>query len=202
VLSKVASRRRITYETWPASGRARYPAKAPKWYRRHCSVRIIATLYFTREIVIPLAFPLTLTFLLTPAVALLQRLHIGRIMAVFITVLLSVAVAGGIGWIIANQLVDVANQLPLYRQNIHAKVEAFHIPATGPVGQAAKSVQEVVRELTGPGAPPPAQFPPSRDQKQPNARSAPVSPVPVQMVEAPTNGWTEFRDLGTQLSRF
>jgi predicted PurR-regulated permease PerM len=54
-----------------------------------------------------------------------------------------------------------------------------------------------VRELTGPGAPPPAQFPPSRDQKQPNARSAPVSPVPVQMVEAPTNGWTEFRDLGT-----
>src|SRR5712691_5975167 len=42
---------------------------------------IIAALYFTREILVPLAFALTLTFLLTPAVNLLEsggaamRLH-------------------------------------------------------------------------------------------------------------------------------
>jgi len=38
----------------------------------------IATLYFAREILVPFAFALTLTFLLTPVVALLQRLHTGR----------------------------------------------------------------------------------------------------------------------------
>src|SRR5689334_18523630 len=75
----------------------------------------VAVLYFAREIFIPLAFALTLTFLLTPVVALLQRLRTGRVGAVLTAVLVSIAAAGGIGWIIANQLVDVANQLPLYR---------------------------------------------------------------------------------------
>ena len=95
----------------------------------------VAALYFAREILIPFAFALTLTFLLTPVVALLQRLHTGRVVSVLTTLLVSIAVAGGIGWIIANQLVDVANQLPLYRQNIRAKIEAFHLPVTGQLGK-------------------------------------------------------------------
>jgi predicted PurR-regulated permease PerM len=158
----------------------------------------IVALYFTREILIPFAFALTLTFLLTPVVAFLQRLHVGRIVSVLATVLVSIAVAGGIGWIIASQLVDVANQLPLYRQNIHAKIEAFHLPATGQLGHAAESVKEVVQELTSPSAASPVLPPPGRNQKQRNALTAPpVSPMPVQMVQPPTNEWAELRDLGT-----
>src|ERR1700747_2655254 len=82
----------------------------------------IAALYFARDVLIPLAFALTLTFLLTPVVALLQRLRMGRVVSVLLTVVASILVACGIGWVIAYQLVDVANQLPLYRQNIHAKI--------------------------------------------------------------------------------
>jgi len=51
-------------------------------------------------------------------VAFLQRLRAGRVLSVLTTILLSIAVLGGIGWIIATQFVDVANELPLYRQNI------------------------------------------------------------------------------------
>ena len=94
-------------------------------------VGTIAALYFAREILIPFAFALTLTFLLTPVVALLQKLHAGRVVSVLTTVLVSVAVAGGIGWIIANQLVDVANQIPLYRQNIRARIERFSPSGNG-----------------------------------------------------------------------
>jgi predicted PurR-regulated permease PerM len=155
----------------------------------------IAALYLAREILIPFAFALTLTFLLAPVVALLQKLHIGRVVSVLTTVLVSIAVAGGIGWIIANQLVDVANKLPLYRQNIHAKIEAFHIPVTGQLGQAAESVKEIVRELTSPGAASPASPPEDRNENQPKAPSAPISPIPVQMVQPPTSGWTQLRDL-------
>src|SRR5579862_4672988 len=100
----------------------------------------IVAMYFAREVLIPLAFALTLTFLLTPIVTLLQKLRTGRTFAVLVTVLVSLAVAGGIGWTILSQLVDVVNQLPLYRVNIHAKIEAFHIPATGQFGHAAQSV--------------------------------------------------------------
>ncbi len=157
----------------------------------------IAALYFAREILIPFAFALTFTFLLTPAVALLQRLPSGRVVSVLATVLVALAVAGGIGWLIANQLVDVANRLPLYRQNIHAKIESFHVPVTGQVGHAAASVQEVVQELISAGAPSPAAPPHGRDPKRSNGTPAPASPVPVRVVLPAENGWTQLHDLGT-----
>ncbi len=159
-------------------------------------VGAIVALYFAREILIPFAFALTLTFVLTPVVALLQRLRIGRVASVLTTVLISIGLAGGAGWIIANQLIDVANELPLYRQNIHAKIEAFHIPVTGHVGKAAESVKEIARELDTPVAVSPAS--PRPGQKQlPKAAPAPASPVPVRIVQPSTNGWTNLRDLGT-----
>jgi predicted PurR-regulated permease PerM len=156
----------------------------------------VAALYFAREILIPFAFALTLTFLLTPAVALFQRLHAGRVLSVLATVVVSVAVAGGIGWIIATQLVDVANQLPLYRENIHAKIEAFHLPVTGQLGQAAKSVQEVVEELTSPGASSRALASQGRKLNKLSGPPAALAPTPVQVVQPSASGWTQLRGLG------
>jgi AI-2E family transporter len=106
-------------------------------------------------------------------------------------------VAGGIMWIIANQLVDVANQLPFYRQNIQAKIHAFHLPVTGQLGQAAESVKEIGRELTGPGTAPAAPLLKGQNRKQPGGTPPSTSPVPVRVVPAPDSGWTQLRDLGT-----
>src|ERR1035437_1624207 len=85
----------------------------------------IAVLYFARTILIPLAFAVTLTFVLSPVVALLERSRMGRAASVAVTVLVMLAVAVGVGWIIVVQLVDVAEDLPIYRQNINAKMEAL-----------------------------------------------------------------------------
>jgi predicted PurR-regulated permease PerM len=162
----------------------------------------VAALYFAREVLIPFAFALTLTFLLTPVVALFERLHAGRILSVFTTVVVSIAAAGGIAWIIANQLVDVANQLPLYQENIQAKIQAFHIPASGQLGRAAESVKEITTELSGQAAPPAP--PPTRNKKQPVATPqtpgvTAAAPMPVQIVPPPTSEWTTLRDLGTPI---
>ena len=158
-------------------------------------VGTIAAAYFAREILIPFAFALILTFLLAPVVASLEKLHTGRIVSVLTTVLLSIALGGGIVWIIANQLIDVTNQLPLYRQNIHAKIEAFHVPLTGQLGQASQSVQDIVQELTGPNPPSPA----AGVKKPSNAPPSVSAPMPVSIVDAPTSGWAELRDLGTPI---
>jgi predicted PurR-regulated permease PerM len=161
----------------------------------------IAALYFARDILIPLAFALILTFLLTPIVALLQRLRIGRIAAVLLTVLATIVVACGVGWVIANQLVDVANQLPLYRQNIHAKIEAFHLPVQGQLSRAAASLQEIGRELSSQD--PPSKTPLSKapNQKRPIPPPAitAAAPLPVHVVQPETSGWTELRDWGTPI---
>jgi predicted PurR-regulated permease PerM len=159
----------------------------------------IAALYFAREVLIPFAFALTLTFLLTPVVNLLQRLHAGRALSVLLTVLVSITLAGAIGWTIANQLVEVASQLPLYGQNIQAKIQALHTPVTGQLGKAAGSVKEIARELASAGAESTAP-PAARNQKTPAAASsAPKSPLSVQVVDAPASEWAELRDLSTPL---
>ena len=56
------------------------------------------------------------------------------------------AAAGGVAWIIAIQLVDVAERLPTYRQNIHVKMQALRVPSTGPMGLAANSFRDIARE--------------------------------------------------------
>ena len=157
----------------------------------------IALLYFAREILVPFAFALTVTFLLTPAVVRLQKLHAGRALAVLATVVVSVAMAGGISWMIANQLVDVANQLPQYRQNIRAKIAAVHLPVTGTLGRATQSVQEIVAELTSPSPPSPALASQERKQKKPSVPSVAESPTPVRIIQPSATGWTELRDWGT-----
>jgi predicted PurR-regulated permease PerM len=155
----------------------------------------IAALYLAREILVPLAFALILTFVLTPVVALLQRLRIGRVASVALTVLVTMAAAGGVAWIIAVQLVDVAQELPRYRQNIYAKVEALRIPTKGPLGLAATSLREIASELSSPWAPPPASEAAAQARKQRTARSTPALPLPVRVVQQPAGGLDYLLDL-------
>src|SRR4029077_1876864 len=91
-------------------------------------VVVILILYFARAVLIPLALALALNFLLTPMVMWLLRLRVPRVLAVAIVMLVSAAVVGGMGWIVADQLLQVASNLPEYRLNIHDKIEALHLP--------------------------------------------------------------------------
>jgi predicted PurR-regulated permease PerM len=155
----------------------------------------IAALYFAREILIPLAFALILTFVLTPVVALLQRARIGRVPSVAVSVLVTIVAAGCVGWIIATQLVDVAKDLPRYRQNIQAKMEAFRVPTKGPLGLAANSLKDIAQELSSPAAPSPGPIPPVRNREQGAAPSTPGLPVPVQIMQPPAGGLEYLRDM-------
>ena len=157
-------------------------------------VAVVAVLYLARDLLVPLAFAVILTLILTPAIAWLEKLRMGRVPAALLVMLMSMAGAGAIGWMIFNDLVDVANQLPEYRQNIHKKLEAIRAPSTGAVGRAADSVKELRKELTSPPAPvaPPAASGRAGPPVAPNAAS---HPLPVQVVEAPANELQYLRDL-------
>jgi len=160
-----------------------------------------AALYFARGILIPVAFALILTFVLTPVVALLQRSRIGRVPAVAMTVFLTMVVAGSVAWVIAIQLVDVAEKLPLYRQTIHAKMEALRIPTEGPLGLAASSLKEIARELSDPAAPSPDPGPAVQNRKQRAGPNTPARPLPVQIMPQPANALDYFRDLAMPVLR-
>lgn len=142
----------------------------------------LAILYFASEILIPLAFALIVAFVLTPAVTMLKRLRIPRVLAVAITLLIATAVVGCTGWVIATQLVEVANRLPGYRQNIRHKIEAFKMPETGPLGQAAHSLKDIGEELAEA----------STGGKQPYDPGAPIT---VRVVAPDTNRVTAIGNL-------
>ena len=84
---------------------------------------VIAILYLAREILIPLAFAVVLTLVLTPAVGWMQKIGLGRFPSVLLIMVVSIAVAGGVGWVIFNELVEVVNDLPSYQQNIHKRLK-------------------------------------------------------------------------------
>ncbi len=111
---------------------------------------VIAVLYFARAILIPVALALTLNFLLAPAVLYLHRFRLRRVPAVIIVVVVAASILGGIGWVMASQLVRIAEQLPDYRVNLHAKLETLHTPTLGPMGRAIRGMREVGQEIASP----------------------------------------------------
>src|SRR5579863_5970470 len=93
------------------------------------AVAAIAALYFARIVLIPFALALLFTFILTPVVRILERIHLRRIPSTLLVVLLSVAACGAVGWMVAKQLSEVADQLPAYKSNIKTRLGSLHWPA-------------------------------------------------------------------------
>ena len=148
----------------------------------------IAALYFAREVLIPFALAVLFSFMLTPVVKGLEHLRLGRVPSVGIVVLVSLLVAGGIGWIVSNQLIDVISQLPSYRENIHNKVEALRGPAGGALKKATDNVRELSEALT-------VELAPATPGATPGLTTTPPRPVPVQVIERPPGGLQYLRDM-------
>ena len=72
---------------------------------------VIAFMYFTGEVLKPLALAVLLSFALAPAVRLLERAGLPRVAAVVLTVVLTLGVLGGIGYR-RRAAVDLAGQTP------------------------------------------------------------------------------------------
>src|ERR1700748_3067506 len=89
----------------------------------------VLILFFARDLLIPLAFALTLAFLLAPAVARLESRRVPRVLAVGITGILALILICGVGYVVSRRLLNVARSLPAYRLNIQQKIASVHSPA-------------------------------------------------------------------------
>jgi predicted PurR-regulated permease PerM len=142
----------------------------------------IALLYFGREIFIPVALAFVLSFLLTPLVSWFQKLHIGRVPAVLAVMALCLAMTVFLGWRVGAQLVEITAHLPEYRTNIERKIRALRSHNNAPILQATNTVQQLNKQLTGPGQP---------GSKGDGSRP----PIPVQVTRPPASVFQELRDL-------
>jgi predicted PurR-regulated permease PerM len=109
---------------------------------------IVCVLYFGRELLVPLALAALLTFMLAPLVTRLQR-WLGRVASVLLVVAMIFVGTGAVGWVLTRQAVDLANQLPNYKDNIRTKLRSIQMPHEGPFSKFSKTMDELKKDLPG-----------------------------------------------------
>jgi predicted PurR-regulated permease PerM len=158
------------------------------------TVVAIATLYFARIVLIPFALALLFTFILTPVVKILERIHFWRIPSAVLVVLLSVGACGAVGWTVAKQFSQVVNQLPDYKANIRTKLTSLHWSSHHALDNASQTMTDIGKDLA---AAPTA--PRSGDSTLPQPtliRPVPQPrPVPVEVVKSPALPLESMQDV-------
>lgn len=142
---------------------------------------VLATLYFAQALLVPLFLAALLTFLLAPLVTRLEKV-IGRVAAILLVVLLILGGATTGGWVLTQQLVDLATKLPEYKENITAKLRSLKVPSGGKFDEVSKAVEELKQEL--PGAGPSKAVPKEGDPPTAAATEPAQAPVPVEVINA------------------
>jgi hypothetical protein len=101
-----------------------------------------------------------------------------------------------VGWVVTDQLVQIINDLPEYRENIDHKMAAIRAP--GSLTKLAKNVQDLGKELT---TSPPSQ-PPVATPRKPARSARAATPVPldangplkVEVIEPQPNALQSLRN--------
>ena len=138
---------------------------------------IVTALYFGREVLLPMALAVLLSFVLAPPVRLLQRLYLPRFAAVTIVVLLAFGVIFGLGTLMFAQISQLAGDLPRYQSNLGEKIQTLRgaTTASGTLEQASQVLRNLQKELDRPKNSKPVS--PSAS----DAGAAPDRPIPVEV---------------------
>src|SRR5712672_1861930 len=117
---------------------------------------IITTLYFGREIFVPIALAILLSFVLAPLVGSLQRILVPRGLAVVSVVILAFSLIFAMGSLLATQLTQLAGDLPRYQSTISEKIQSFRDTKAGrgTLERASDMLKDLSKELDKPKAAP------------------------------------------------
>lgn len=153
-------------------------------------VLAIGGLYLGREIFVPFALAILLSFVLTPLVNWLRRWKVPRIAAVLIAVSMAFIVVTGIALIVGRQLVQLASNLPNYQTTITEKIHSLQTsaPGGGVVDAVTTTMQDLGRELSGDekksGAAPSRLGAGGQNQEPVTVRMEPPQPRPLELIRS------------------
>jgi predicted PurR-regulated permease PerM len=160
---------------------------------------IIGTLYFGREVFVPIALAILLSFVLAPLVRLLQRWYMPRGLSVISVVLLAFISIFALGGVIATQLTQLAGDLPRYEFTMREKIKSVRGTAatSGTLERAADVLQDLGKELNKPKDPatsPTIQPPIPSPGQEPR-------PIPVEVRQPPPTALESLAALISPLLR-
>ncbi|MFT3784685.1 MAG: AI-2E family transporter [Tepidisphaeraceae bacterium] len=113
------------------------------------AVLTVACLYWGRDLFIPIALAVLVSFLLAPAVEWLVRRHVPNGLAVGVVTSFAGLLCVGVLILVSMQVVDLATKLPDYKDNLVTKLRALR-QTTGSMKQITATVNELQHELATP----------------------------------------------------
>jgi predicted PurR-regulated permease PerM len=144
-------------------------------------VLIVAALFLARDVLIPLALAVLISFVLAPLALALRRTGLPRAPAVIAVVALTFGAILGVGALGTAQISQLAEQLPQYQLNIRDKIRSLKSVTNSAVATQANSViEDIGREIA------------RGKQAQPAPTTQPLgskdgAPVPVEIRSATSN---------------
>ena len=139
------------------------------------AVALVGLLYFARDFIVPVVLAGLLSFLLDPLNRRLERGGVRHVLAVIVTTFFSFVALGVITYVVTTQLLDVAEKLPDYRNNLIEKANSIRKTSEGPIGRAVQTLKDVVRSIEKPNTSP---HPSTGPENQERTRPVPVEVVP------------------------
>ncbi|MBR1224915.1 AI-2E family transporter, partial [Bradyrhizobium sp. AUGA SZCCT0176] len=147
---------------------------------------VVAALYFTREILVPIAVAVLLSFVLSPLVRAFQRMKVPRSIAVLSAVSLALAIALSLAAMVMIEVNQLASDLPRYQSTLGEKIHNLRdrIGSVGVLKNASSLLKNLDRELKSPGSG-------DAETAKPSLSDGPArTPIPVE-VHQPDPGASE-----------
>lgn len=112
---------------------------------------IAALLSLGKDLFVPIALALLLSFALAPVAAALEGLGLGRATSVVLTVLAFLAIIATVAYVLYAQAIQLALELPAYRNTIRDKLQLLSasIGGQGPFTRFSEMMTEMTRDLGG-----------------------------------------------------
>jgi predicted PurR-regulated permease PerM len=152
-------------------------------------VVVTGILYFGREVLIPLALSVLLSFLLVPGVRNLERRKVPRAVATTIMLTLACCVMAALVWVSVAQVLNLAASLPEYKKNIQSKVSILRSDPEGSLTKARRTIEEISTEISKDAAP--------AGKALPRSQAPSDRPTRVLVEEAPQTTLQFMRDVVT-----
>src|SRR5687768_7962141 len=113
------------------------------------AVAAIAALYFGREVLVPIALAVLLSFVLAPFVRFLQSWYIPRVIAVLGVTLLALVIAVGLAGLMVAQVNQLASELPRYESTLRQKIQSLRgiFAGTGTLERASEVLKGLQKEI-------------------------------------------------------
>ena len=139
------------------------------------AVVVISGLYFGREVLVPIALALLLSFVLAPPVRLFQNCRVPRGAAVVVVVVLAFVIIFGFGTLMVSQVSQLAGSLPSYQSTLREKIQSLRgaTAKTQTLERASEVLEDLSKEINRPNS--------STSKTPSSVGTPPERPIPVEV---------------------